>query len=410
MSGPLDGVKVLELGTLISAPFACRLLADYGATVIKVEPPAGDPLRQWGRSASEFDSYASAVQSRNKELIAIDLHTAAGQDLVRDLAGRVDVVVENFRPGRLDKWGLGFGHLVQLYPELIMVSISGYGQTGPYRDRPGFGNIAESMGGLRAVTGYADGPPLRVGVSLGDQLASLYAVIGALLALRVRDRRHEGEHVDVALTEAVVSVTEAGIPEYVHEGVVHLRNGNRLARAAPTGVYPAADGEWVAIGANGDSIFQRFAVALDRLDWAEDADLATNKGRVRRVDELDEGIIAWTKTRRVDDVVERLNAAGVPCGPVYTVKDIAEDPHFRARRALIEAPCPDRGSPVTMPGVMPALERHPGSVERAGGPIGRDTRSVLSDILGMTGEGINDLFSQGVIAMPGAEALEETHA
>jgi formyl-CoA transferase len=402
--GPLEGVRVLELGSLISAPFACRLLADYGARVIKVEPLNGDPLRQWGRKATENDSYASLVQSRNKDLIAIDLHTAEGQELVRKLAGEVDVVVENFRPGRLQQWGLGFDELVRLYPALIMISISGYGQTGPYRDRPGFGNIAESMGGLRAVTGYADGPPLRVGVSLGDQLASLYAVIGALLALRVRDRHGEGEHVDVALTEAVVSVTEAGIPEYVHEGVVQLRNGNRLGRAAPTGVYPTRGGQWVAIGANADSIFRRFAQAIERPEWAEDPELATNRGRVRRVDDLDEGITEWTSQHSTDDVVERLNRAGVPCGPVYTVKEISEDVHFREREALIEVPCPERGEPVTMPGVMPALERHPGRVERTGGPIGRDTGRVLEELLEFTDQDIAALEESNIIIAEPREA------
>lgn len=397
MRGPLDGVRVLELGSLISAPFACRLLADYGARVIKVEPLNGDPLRQWGHKATESDSYPSLVQSRNKELIAIDLHTEEGQDLVRRLAGEADVVVENFRPGRLAQWGLGFEQLVALYPSLIMISISGYGQTGPYRDRAGFGNIAESMGGLRAVTGYADSPPLRVGLSLGDQLASLYAVIGALLALRVRDRTGEGDRVDVALTEAVMSVTEAQIAEYVHEGVVPVRNGNRLARAAPTGIYPTEGGQWVAIGANGDSIFRRLSEAIGRPDWFDDQELATNRGRVRRVDDLDNGISEWTSRRTMAEVVDRLNEAGVPCGPVYTVKEIAEDPHFRAREALIEAPSAERNEPVTMQGVMPVLERHPGSVRATGGPIGRDTGNVLKEMLGLSDEDILALEQNRVV-------------
>lgn len=396
--GPLVGVRVLELGSLISAPFACRLLADYGARVIKVEPLSGDPLRQWGHRATDSDSYASLVQSRNKDLIAIDLHTPEGQELVRRLAGQVDIVVENFRPHRLTEWGLGFDQLVALYPSLIMVSISGYGQTGPYRDRPGFGNIAESMGGLRAVTGYADSPPLRVGISLGDQLASLYAVIGALLALRVRDRTGESEHVDVALTEAVVSVTEAGIPEYVHEGLVPVRNGNRLARAAPTGVYQTLNGNWVAIGANGDSIFRRLAVAIGHPEWGEDVELSTNRGRVQRVEELDTGINDWTSRHTMDEVVEELNQAGVPCGPVYTVKEISEDPHFRTRRAVIEVPCADRDEPVTMPGIMPALRLHPGHVERTGGPIGRDTTSILGELLGLTSEDIEEKKERNIIA------------
>lgn len=397
MTGPLEDVRVLELGSLISAPFACRLLADYGARVIKVEPLGGDPLRQWGKAATPQDSYASLVQSRNKDLIAVDMHREEGQELVRRLAGEVDVVVENFRPGRLTSWGLGFEDLVRLHPTLIMISISGYGQTGPYRDRPGFGNIAESMGGLRAVTGYRDGPPLRVGVSLGDQLASLYAVIGALLALRVRDRKGQGEHVDVALTEAVISVTEAGIPEYVHEGVVQLRNGNRLSRAAPTGVYPTTDGVWVAIGANGDSIFRRLAIAISHPEWLDDTELASNAGRVRRVDELDDAIIDWTRQRTSAEVVQALNEAAVPCGPVYTVREISQDQHFRERDALIDVPCPERESAVTMPGIMPRLKHAPGRVERTGGPVGRDTERVLSGLLGLHETEIARLRNAGVI-------------
>lgn len=398
--GPLEGVSVLELGSLISAPFACRLLADYGARVIKVEPLHGDPLRQWGHRATSHDSYASLQQSRNKDLIAVDLHTEKGQELVRKLAGHVDIVVENFRPGRLAQWGLGFDDLVALYPSLIMVSISGYGQTGPYRDRPGFGNVAESMGGIRAVTGYADGPPLRVGISIGDQLASLYAVIGALLALRVRDRGGGSDHVDVALTEAVISVTEAGIPEYVHEGVVQLRNGNRMKRAAPTGVYPTCEGQWVAIGANGDSIFRRFAQAIGHPEWADDPALKTNRGRVEHVDDIEEGIIAWTRRHTMSDVVDQLNRAGVPCGPVYTVKEISEDPHFRVRHALIDVPVAERDEAVTMPGVMPVLERHPGGVVKAGGSIGQDTESVLTEMLQLTESEIADLHAANIIAGP----------
>lgn len=400
--GPLHGVRVLELGSLISGPFASRLLADYGARVIKVEPLQGDPLRQWGKRATEQDSYASLSQSRNKDLVAIDLHDPRGQDLVRRLAGQVDVVLENFRPGRLDEWGLGFDDLRQLYPSLIMVSISGYGQTGPYRNRPGFGNIAESMGGLRAVTGYADSPPLRVGISLGDQLASLYAVIGTLLALHARDASpdRDGEHVDVALTEAVLSVTEAGVSEYVHAGIVPKRNGNRMGRAAPSGVYPTDDGQWVAIGANGDSIFRRFCAAIGRADWAANPEMESNQGRMRHVDELDEGIAEWTGQRSMSDIVDVLNAAGVPCGPVYTVKEISEDPHFRTRDALIEVPAAGLPDPVTMLGVFPKLSRHPGGVRRAGGAIGRDTAGVLHELLRLPREEIERLRDEGIIQTP----------
>lgn len=395
--GPLSGVRVLELGSLISGPFATRILGDFGAEVIKVEPIEGDPLRQWGAQATGEDSYWSLQQSRNKELLAVDLRRPEGQDLIRRLAGQVDIVLENFRPGRLDEWGIGFTALSQLYPDLIMVSISGYGQTGPYRGRPGFGNIAESMGGLRAVTGYADSPPLRVGVSLGDQIASLYAVIGAVMALYRRRTDGGGDHVDVALTEAVLSFTEAQVSEYAHRGIVPQRLGNRLPRAAPSGIYPTADGGWVAIGANGDSIFRRFSTELGRDDWLLDEELQHNAGRVRRLEEIEDGISAWTGERHMSDIVEAMARAGVPCGPVYTVKEIAADEHYRERRAIVELPDANADGSLTMLGVCPVLERNPGSVRRPGGPIGRDTVHILSDDLGMGEDEVESLDRAGII-------------
>jgi formyl-CoA transferase len=395
--GPLSGVRVLELGSLISGPFAARVLADFGARVIKVEPLDGDPLRQWGVPATADNSYWSLQQSRNKDLLAVDLHRREGQDLVRKLAGHVDVVLENFRPGRLEQWGLDYESLSRLYPDLIMVSISGYGQAGPYRERPGFGNIAEAMGGLRAVTGYEDGPPLRVGVSLGDHIASLHAVMGAVMALYRRQTGGGGDHVDVALTEAVLSFTEAQVPEFVHRGVVPRRLGNQLGRAAPSGTYPTADGGFVAIGANADSIFQRFAREIGRDDWAEDETLRHNAGRVQRRRELDDGITAYTCRHTMQEIVEAMARAEVPCGPVYTVREIVEDPHYHARHAIVQVNSPETGEDLTMLGVFPVLKRHPGRVRHPGGPIGRDTRQVLTELLGLSGDELADLERRGVV-------------
>jgi crotonobetainyl-CoA:carnitine CoA-transferase CaiB-like acyl-CoA transferase len=395
-------VTVLELGSFISAPFAGRILADFGARVIKVEPLQGDALRQWGQIATQENSYWSLSQSRGKELVAIDLHQDEGQRLVRDLAGKADVVLENFRPGRLAEWGLDRETLAALYPKLIMVSISGFGQTGPYRERAGFGNIAESMGGLRSVTGYEDSPPLRVGVSLGDQIASLYAVIGTLLALRERDHEspQRGEHVDVSLFESVLSMMEASVAEYVHRGVVPRRLGNRLYRSAPSGVYPTQDGQWVAIGANADSIFQRFAKAIGRADWLADPGYGSNAGRLQHADDLDEGIVAYTRTRRAAEVLEVMEAAKVPAGPVYSVREIAGDPHLRARRAVTEVACPDlHDEPVTMLGVFPRLTERPGAIRTPGGAIGRDTAAVLGELLGISPEEQAELQRRGVIRM-----------
>ncbi len=407
-AGPLAGVTILELGSFISAPFAGRILADFGARVIKVEPLQGDPLRQWGQIATRENSFWSLSQSRGKDLVAVDLHRAEGQDLVRALAGKVEVVLENFRPGRLAEWGLDRPALTSLYPRLIMVSISGFGQTGPYRERAGFGNIAESMGGLRSVTGYEDSPPLRVGVSLGDQIASLYAVIGTLLALRERDHDPSGpgEHVDVSLFESVLSMMEASVAEYVHRGVVPRRLGNRLYRSAPSGVYPTRDGQWVAIGANADSIFQRFAKALGRSEWLQDPEYGTNAGRLRHADDLDLAIGDYTQAHDAADVLAAMEEAKVPAGPVYSVREIAADPHLRERNAVTQVPCPEmHDEPLTMLGVFPRLSERPGAIRAPGGTIGRDTADVLSELLGIGPGAQRDLAARGVIrlATPGGE-------
>ncbi len=397
-AGPLENIVVLELGSLIAAPFASRLLADFGARVIKVEPLGGDPLRQWGVQHEELKtSYWSLVQSRNKELLAIDLRKPQGASLVGELAKAADIVIENFRPGRLKEWGIGYEQLKEKNPNLIMVSISGYGQSGPYRDRPGFGNIAESMGGLRAVTGYPDGEPLRVGVSLGDQVASLYAVIGALLALWNRKNGGAGNHVDVALTEAVFSLTEAALTEYAVAGIVPERTGNRLHRAAPSGVYPTQEGGWVAIGANSDSIFARFARAIDHSDWLDDSSLCTNAGRVDRADWLEERIAEWTQQHTLTEIMAVLVDAQVPAGPIYTIEDIAHDPHFIARGAITTGMVTGTAEEIVMPGIFPKLLENPGHIRFTHPQVGHDTVRILSDLLGKSPDEIDALQKRGVI-------------
>src|SRR5579884_645434 len=351
---PLDGVRVVELGTLIAAPFATRVMADFGAEVIKVEAPGeGDPLREWGR-VTEHGSLWFTVQARNKRSVTVDMRRPEGQEVVRRLARAADVVVENFRPGRLEAWGLGYEQLRELNPRLVMVRISGFGQTGPYRERPGFGNIAEAMGGLRYITGFADRPPLRVGMSLADHIAALYSVIGALMALRASGRDGVGQVVDVSLTESVFSFLEGILPEYGALGVVRERTGNDLHNAAPSNAYQTADGAWVAISGNSNPIFQRLMRAIGRDDLAADPELGSNPGRVRHVRRLDEAIAAWVAQHTAAEVAAALERAEVPFGPVYSIRDIAADPQYQARGMVLEVPDPRFGT-VAHPGVVPRL-------------------------------------------------------
>lgn len=394
--GPLAGVRVLELGTLIAAPFATRILADFGAEVVKLESPGeGDPLRSWGQVPEQLSLWFS-VQARNKRSVTLDLRRPEGQAAVRRLARAADVVVENFRPGRLEAWGLGYEQLKAENRRLVMVRISGFGQTGPYRHRPGFGNIAECMGGLRYVTGHPDGPPLRVGISIGDHIAALYGVIGALLALRHAEREGAGQVVDVALTEAIFSFLEGILPEYGATGRVRERSGNDLHNAAPSNVYQTADGVWMAISGNGDSIFQRLMRAIGREDLATSADLQSNPGRVRRVREIDGAISAWAARRTAAEVSAALDAADVPFGPVYSVREIAEDPQYGERGMILDVPDPRYGS-VVQPGVVPKLTETPGRVQHAGPDLGADTEAVLRDLAGYTDDEIASLRNQGVL-------------
>jgi len=390
----LSGLKVLELGQLIAGPFAAKTLADFGAEVVKVEPPgAGDPLRKW-RMLKDGTSVWWQVQSRNKRSLALDLRDPEGQAVVRKLAAEADVLIENFRPGAMEGWGLSPEALLELNPRLIVLRISGYGQTGPYRNRPGFGVIGEAMGGLRHLTAEPGRVPVRVGVSIGDTLAALHGVIGILLALQHRHASGKGQVIDIALYEAVFNCMESLLPEHSAFGAVRGAAGSALPGIAPTNAYRCTDG-YALIAGNGDSIFRRLMGLVGREDLASDPTLADNAGRVARVAELDEVIGAWTADRTVDQVLAALDAAAVPAGRIYTIADIAADPHYRARGMLQEVRMDD-GSTLTMPGIVPKLSRTPGSHRRNAPTLGQDSDAVLREI-GLSAEQIQALKDRGIV-------------
>jgi formyl-CoA transferase len=392
----LAGVRVIEMGQLIAGPFCGKFLGEFGADVIKIEPPgSGDPLRSW-RMLKDGTSVWWQVQSRNKRSLALDLRDAEGQDIARRLIAEADVLIENFRPGTLEGWGLGWDALSALNPGLVMLRISGYGQTGPYRDLPGFGAIGEAMGGLRHLTGEPGRVPVRVGVSIGDTLAALHGAIGVLMALYHRKvSGGAGQVIDVALHEAVFNVMESLIPEYSVFGVVRQAGGSALPGIAPSNAYRCSDG-YVLIAGNGDSIFKRLMQAIDRGDLANAADLANNTGRVARVAEIDAAIEHWTSTRTVRQVLELLAQARVPAGKVYTAEDIHEDPHYRARGMIVEQVTRD-GWSLDVPGIVPKLSATPGSIRIPAPHLGADSDDVLKE-LGMTDDDIARLRRQGVIA------------
>ncbi len=393
-AGPLAGLKVLELGQLIAGPFAAKTLADFGADVIKIEPPAaGDPLRQW-RLVKDGTSVWWQVQSRNKRSLALDLRDADAQDLVRRLASDSDVLIENFRPGALEGWGLGPDVLQSFNPRLIMLRVSGYGQTGPYRDKPGFGVVAEAMGGLRHLTAEPGRVPVRVGVSIGDTLASLHGVIGILLALQERQRSGQGQVIDVALFEAVFNCMESLLPEYSAFGAVREPAGSALPGIAPTNAYRCADGGYALVAGNGDSIYKRLMTAVGRDDLGTDPVLANNSGRVTRVAEIDAAIGAWTAQRSVDEVLAALDEAEVPAGRIYTVADIAADPHYQAR-GMIQPLAMADGTVLSVPGIVPKLSRTPGAHRRNAPALGQDTDAILSE-LGLTATQIAALKARGI--------------
>ena len=402
-AGQLNGLRVLELGSLIAGPFCTRLLADMGARVIKVEPPGGDPLRNWGM-VTEEGSLWSMVQSRNKESVIIDLRKPEGQRLARKLAGTVDVLVENFRPGRLESWNLDPSLLRAENPRLIVVRISGFGQSGPYRDRPGYGSTGEAMGGLRFITGFEDRPPLKVGVSLGDAVAALYATIGTLAAIHRREVTGEGETVDVALYESVFSLLEAILPEYGYAGPIRQRRGNALLGSAPSNVYPTGDDRWITIGANGDSIFRRFCVAIERPELADDARFADNQSRRTNVAELDRLIESWTRRHKLRELWEILVRAEVPAAPVYSIADVVADPQYQAREMILRLIGPHGIGELLVPGVVPKFVEAPSSVRWLGRDAGADTASVLRD-LGLEDAELERLASGSIIDLGGSTRL-----
>ncbi len=377
-NAPLVGIKVLELGSSVAGPAATRLLADFGATVYKVEPPEGDQLRTWGELAPDGTSWWFKSHNRNKRLVTFDLRKPRDAALVRRIALGCDAVVENFRPGWLAARGLGAEELRAEKPGLIYVSISGFGQDGPYAERLGFGNVGEAVGGLRYLTGEADGPPSRMAISIADELAGLYAAIGILASLVARARDGRGDAIDVSLIESCFSMLEGALPEYVHAGKVAKRAGNRYMRAAPNSVYPTRDGAWVAIGGNAQAIFRRLVTAMGAPELADDPRFATNQARLANTGELDRLIEGWTRTLDAGDAVAALTAAGVPAGPVNSIADIAADPHFRARGALATVP-DDDGTAIATFGPVPRFGEHPARLERAAGAIGRDQEATLRE-------------------------------
>lgn len=391
---PLAKLKVIEMGQLIAGPFAAKTLADFGADVIKIEPPnVGDALRKW-RLLKNGTSVWWQVQSRNKRSLSLDLKLVEAQEIVRTLVKEADVLIENFRPGTLEGWGLDPQKLLELNPRLIVLRISGYGQTGPYRDKPGFGVVAEAMGGLRHLTAEPGRVPVRVGISIGDTLASLHGVIGILLALQERHHSGQGQIIDVALYEAVFNCMESLLPEYSAFGEVRQAAGSALPGIAPTNAYLCADGGYVLVAGNGDSIFKRLMAVIGRDDLGSDPQLENNDGRVKRVAELDGAIGEWAKTVSTDQALEILDSVSVPAGRIYTIADIASDPHYKARGNIETIQMQD-GSKLDVPGVIPKLSRTPGSIKTLAPDIGENTDEILRG-LGLNEFQVTSLKERGV--------------
>lgn len=394
--GPLVGCRVLELGSTVADPFCSRLLADFGAEVIKVEAVEGDPVRAMGSQFEGKSLYAASIL-RNKELIVLDLRQEAGRQIARRIAVRSDIVVENFRPGTLERWGLGYDALAKENPGLIMVRISGYGQDGPYSRRPGYGVTSEAIGGIRHVTGDPDRPPARVAVSLTDYIAGLFGAFGAVMALHKRHQTGQGQVIDAALYEAAFSLMEPYVPAYAKLGVIANRAGSRLPNHTPNNLYPTGDGSYIHIAAGANRIFARLTAAMGRPELARDPCFASPRERSRNEDAIDDLITAWTRTRPLETLETILVDAEVPVARAYTMADIFADPHYRERGMLAELPDPDLGS-VTMPGIVPRLSSDPGAIRWAGRETGADTRRILQEIAELSPEEIDRLEADGVVA------------
>ncbi len=395
--GALSGIRVLELGNFIAGPFAGQLLGDYGAEVIKVEAPVtGDPMRTWGVTHQGHSLWWPAI-ARNKRSVAIDLRTAAGRSLVGRLARSCDVVLENFRPGRLDEWGLGYDDLRKSNPGIIVVHVSGYGQSGPRSRDAGFGSIGEAMGGIRATTGDPDRPPARSGISLGDALAGLFAVVGTLAAINERHSSGEGQEVDVAIYEAVAALMESTLADYEVAGISRSRTGSVLPGVAPSNIYPTADHSEILIAANADSVFGRLCEAMGAPELAKDARYADHQARGLNMVSLDTLIAQWTIQLHTQELLDLLSGHGVPAGRVYTAGDVVTDPHYEAREMVIRV-LSRAGYEVPMPGVVPKFSRTPGGVHSVGPELGGDTRAVLSAYAGVDEAEWSDLVAAGTVA------------
>lgn len=398
LSMPLDDIKVLELGQLIAGPYCGQVLADFGAQVTKVEPPGkGDAMRQWGEADRDTgEPLWWNVIGRNKQSLTLDLRQPRGQELLRELASQADVIIENFRPGTMERWGLGYEELSRHNPGLVMVRVTGFGQDGPYASRAGFASVCEAMGGLRYLSGYPDRPPVRVGISIGDTLAGLHAALGIMMALHQRDRSGRGQVVDSSIFESVLAMMESLIPEYARAGKVRERSGSFLPKIAPSNAYPARDGRDVIIGANQDTVFRRLCEALGQPGLADHPDYATHRARGEHQAAIDELVAAWTRQHDAQQVVDRLAEAGVPAGLVYRAPDMLDDPHFRARGSIVEV-ADHSGRPLPMQNVFPRLSDTPGRVRHVGPALGEHTEQVLTGWLGLAPDALDALRADSVI-------------
>ena len=399
---PLEAVRVVEMGSLLAGPFCGQLLGDFGAEVIKIEPPGkGDPMREWGRHRKEGRTLWWPIIARNKKSVTLNLREAEGQELAKKLVAEADVLIENFRPGTMEKWGLGYEDLEEVNPGLVMVRVSGYGQTGPYRERAGFGSIGEAMGGIRHVTGFPDLPPPRTGISLGDSLAATFGALGALTALYHREANGgrtggRGQVVDVGIYEAVLALMESTIPEHVLTGHTRGRTGSVLPFVAPSNIYPTRDEDYVLIAGNADNVFRRLAKAVGHPEWAEDERYGTHHARGENMEKLDAMISAWTKERPGEEVLRVMAEAGVPAGKVFTAADMVEDEHYAARGNVVEVEDPEIG-PLPMQNVVPRLTETPGEVRWTGPALGQHNDEVYGEVLGLDETEREALHERGII-------------
>jgi formyl-CoA transferase len=394
---PLEGIRVLEIGSLLAGPFTGRLLGDFGAEVIKIEAPdKSDPMRDWGKQ-KDNNGLWWPIQSRNKKSITLNLRIKEGQEIFKELTQKADIIIENFRPGTMEKWGLSYETLSKINPKIIMVRTSGFGQTGPYRERAGFGSVGEAMGGLRYVTGFPDRPPARIGISIGDTLAALFATIGCLTALHERNSSGKGQVVDTALYEAVFSVMESIIPDYLMADYIRERMGNILPGVSPSNIYKTKDEIYIVIGANADGVFKRLCEAMEKPELSKDKKYSTHHGRSDNLKELDEIIEIWTKSLTAKECLEKLEVYGVPSGPIYSAKEILEDPQYKAREMIITAKHETLGD-FPMPGIVPKLSRTPGKVRHVGSEfMGKYNDEIYGELLGYNFEKMSYLKEEKII-------------